>query len=294
MFTKLVSLLILPLLLFSGCSSNQPKDEKIDLETIKENREGLDYRDNRDNVFQELDETLQAWQGALRKRDHGYAGAMEQKLYELGGGHFSQLVAAIESGKPFERTVAVAVIGFSEDIRAIPYLIKAMQDNDLEIRKYAAFSLGHIGSNQTPMPALYQALEQEPDDEVRGMVAFAISQIAKKEHEEGALPHLLKAIADRAPQVRNHVVIALGKLEHPEGAKAILATALDDREAIVRQNAVWALGKMSCKEAIVPLVKRLRDPAPFVRQSAFTVLRKLTGKDWDNPQQWEAWAGVKQ
>jgi HEAT repeat protein len=294
MFTKLACL-IATIVLIVGCSSKPEPKEKADLEAIKENRQGLDYQEQRADIFHEIDTTLQAWHLAQSQRDHAYASALEQNLYELACGHFSKLVEALTGSDSFARTVAAAAIGFSEDIRAIPYLLKALQTSDVAIRKYAAFSLGHIGSNQTQMALLYQVLAQDANDEVRSMVAFAISRIVTREKDEGALPHLLKAVTDRASQVRAHAVIALGKVGHQEGAHAIIASTLQDPEDSVRFNSVWALRQIGGKEVVAPLIKTLRDRSPAVQQAAHMALTQVTRKDFGNDaKKWEEWAGIAQ
>lgn len=294
MFNKMVCLIAV-LALVIGCASEPKPKEKMDLEAIKEDRQGLDYNANKEDIFRTLDDTLQSWQAAQGKRDHAYACAMEQNLYDLSCGYFSQLLEALQGSDSFKRTVAAAAIGFSEDVRAIPYLLKVLQSGDASGRKYAAFSLGHIGSNQTPMEPLYKALAQDSEDEVRGMVAFAVSRIVTKETDEGALPHLLKALQDKSTQVRNHAVIALGKIAHQEGVRAIIASTLQDQQEIVRINSVWALARIGGNEVVIPLIKTLRDPSLTVQQAAHMALRQVTNQNFSNdPKQWEAWAGIAQ
>jgi HEAT repeat protein len=163
-----------------------------------------------------------------------------------------------------------------------------LENSETVVRRYAAFSLGHIGSDQTPMKPLYTLLEQDPADEVRGMAAFAIAAIVNKEDNQGAMPYLLRALQDKFPQVRSHAVIGLGKIGHTEGASAILATTLDDPDPRVRHNSIWALGKIGGNEIVVPLVKKLRDPLPAIQQAAYTVLKAVTRADYGNsPAKWE-------
>lgn len=288
--------IILLLVMLAGCANNEQK-EKIDLERIKENRRNLDYRDPKQGeLFIKFDDTLKKWANAKKLNEHAYASALEQKLYDQARGHFSQVVTALQSGDFFNKSIAAAVLGFSEDIRAISYLIEALQYPHPTVRSNAAMSLGHIGSNQTPMDVLFKTLHEDPDARVRGMVCYAITQIVTEENDEQALPHLLSAIQDSSPQVRNHVAIALGIIGGDEVATAILTTILHDDNYMVRYNAIRTLGQLEDideDEVIPALIKKLRDPILLVRQAAYSVLKKITGKDFSNsPQQWEEWAGV--
>lgn len=289
-----ITLLVLGSFL-SGCSSTPAPQEKADLESIKTDRTGLDYQGekDKDTLFRELDEKLQQWHAVQSVRDHANTNSLEGSLRQMASGHFSQLVDAIEKGRDFEKTVAVAAIGFSEEQRAIPYLLKVLELPNPVLRKYAGFSLGHIGSDQTPMPPLCKYLAEEPDDKARGMIAFAISRIVSKDKDEGALADLLKATQDKAPEVRSRVVIALGRIGKAEALPAIITHSIPDPEPVVRYNALWALKQIGGRDILVPMIRKMRDPIPIVRIFAYKLLKLETGKDLgEDPKKWEEWAGM--
>ena len=276
-------------LLVMACSGKE-KEEKIDLQQVKENREGLDYRDRAEHdIFSRLDELLKQWHNAQRTMDP-YAFDIERELNDLSRSYFSEIVNSLRGEKGY---IAAAALGFTEDIRAIPYLIEVLEKGPSSTRSNAAMSIGHIGSNQTPMEPLFKSLQEDPEGSVRSMVAFAIAQIVKKEKDEGALPHLLRALKDSSPAVRNNVVMALEKIGNEEGAKAILSSSLYDEHPLVRYNSIRAMGTLKRKDAVVPIIKLLRDPVADVRGAAHAVLQNLTGKKFGpEPGKWEEWADV--
>ncbi|NUM36458.1 MAG: HEAT repeat domain-containing protein [Candidatus Brocadiae bacterium] len=289
---KIFIFLALYLSLFlSGCA-DKPKDEKIDLQQIKEDRQGLDYRTKPEDLFTQLDELLKNWQAAQKIQDHALVIAAEKDLEELSKSHFSEIVKAIPGEKGY---VAVTALGFSNDVRAIPYLNDALKSQAPIVRSNAALSLGHIASDQTPMEALFETLKKDTEESVRAMCAFAISQIITKDKDQGALPHLLVAIKDPAPPVRNNVVIALARTNSPEARKAILTTTLNDEHPAVRYNSIGAIATIGyTEECKIPLVKKMRDNVGNVGNAAYAVLKELTGQDFGpNPDKWEEWAGIK-
>lgn len=276
-------------------------EDRIGLEAIKENRVGLDYKQNQ-SLFPELDDLIKKWVTAQAQEQYGVSSAWKGQLQELSRSHFSMIVEGLSGNDPFHQAVAAAALGFSNDVRAIPYLLEAVANGSPAVRCNAALGMGQIEFSGLPQEisqkvatALTRSLEKDPDEAVRGMAAFAISQVVSEETDWGALPYLLDAIGDKSPNVRNHVVLALGKIRHPEGIKAIIAGALDDENPGVRYNAIRALSRAESDEVdiSVVLVKKLRDPSPVVAGAAYYVLKYRTGQDLGpTPEKWEEWAGI--
>ncbi len=280
-------------ILLVGCSGPE-EEEKIDLDEIKENRTNLDYGGEEDDLFSRLDSLLRDWQQAQRSKDHANIQSSERTLRGLALGQFSKLVETLESNDTREQIIAATTLGFSEDIRAIAYLLEMLNNSNAMVRGNAAMSIGHIGSPETPMEDLLKVLKEDPEDRVRTMVAFAIFRIIDPEEDQGALPHLLEALKDTSPGVRNHALIALGKIGDEECSKAIIATTLNDEALSVRYNSIRTLGIIADNQAIVPLIQKLDDENIRVKQAAASVLVKLTGENFGlNKVKWEEWAGVK-
>lgn len=280
---------------FIGCSS-QEEDKKVDLQEIKDNRDGLDYKttaqSQEDDLLMHIDALLQKWQQAQRKQDHAVAMHTEKELEEISRGHFSFLIKSLNSDKS---SIAAMALGFSSDIRAIPSLEDSLQHGNLMTRCNAAMALGHIGSDNVTMDVLTKILAQEDEDEdVRAMVAFAIAQCTRHDKDFGSLSTLHKVLSDRSSLVKNNAIIALRKIGKKESGKNILATTINDEHPIVRYNSLLALLNVSDWDtAKIAIVKRMRDPMEDVAHTAFQVATILSGKKYgEDVAKWEEYVNM--
>ncbi|HVP93905.1 MAG TPA: HEAT repeat domain-containing protein [Methanoregulaceae archaeon] len=149
----------------------------------------------------------------------------------------------------------IEALGEIRDNRAVPDLLKALKDNDNEIRWEAALALGEIGDAGS-IPALVEGLKDE-DRYVRYATAIALERLNWKPENETL-----------------HAYLHLGKQEWDKlqgiGYPAIeaLAVALKDRNADVREKAVQVLGEIGSPDAIPFVYRALRDASDEVRWSA--------------------------
>jgi len=284
-------LLVLNFCFFLGCSTTEEKNEKFNFDPIKENREGLDYKSTdmttEDALLMQMDGLLQRLLQAQRKQDDALAMHTERELEELSRGHFSFLIKSLNSDKS---SIAAMALGFSDDIRAIPYLMEVLENGNLMTRCNAAMALGHIGSEKTPMDELTTILlREDDDDDVRAMVAFAIAQIVYKDKDFGSLSALHKVLTDKATMVRNNAVLALMRIGKKESGKNILQTTIKDEHPIVRLNSLIAIQRLcDWSTAKTAVVKTMRDPVQDVADAAFHVATMLSGKELENkPELWE-------
>jgi HEAT repeat protein len=120
----------------------------------------------------------------------------------------------------------------------IQVLIKALDDENPQIRQSAAFALMENGRFATnAAPALTKALE-DPDADVRILAIRALAQIGPAGVE--AVPLLQQAVQD--PKLAFDAALALWNISHdPEiPIQVLLPAALSDRTG----NAIRALGEM--------------------------------------------------
>lgn len=90
----------------------------------------------------------------------------------------SLLVAALTDPEPLLRTEAAAVLGQVNYPPAVPHLILALQDAELDVKKAATNSLGKLGDARA-MDALQQSLSDE-HDVIRTLAKLAIAQIERQ------------------------------------------------------------------------------------------------------------------
>ncbi|MCU0526115.1 MAG: HEAT repeat domain-containing protein [Elainella sp. Prado103] len=88
------------------------------------------------------------------------------------------LVSALTDPEPLIRTEAAAALGQLNYPPALPHLILAIQDHDLDVRKAAINSLGKMGDRAALEPL--QALLTDEPEVVRVLAKLAIAQIERQ------------------------------------------------------------------------------------------------------------------
>lgn len=91
------------------------------------------------------------------------------------------LVAALTDSEALIRTEAAAALGQVNYPPAVPHLILAIRDPDLDVRKAAINSLGKIGDRSALEPL--QALLNDEQEVVRVLTKLAIAQIERQSEE---------------------------------------------------------------------------------------------------------------
>ncbi len=159
---------------------------------------------------------------------------------------------------------------------AVPALIAALKDNDVEVRRAAASSLANL-EDPRAVPGLIDALK-DSDKEVRVMAANALGNL----EDPRAVPGLAALVSDRSSDVRAAALSALDRFPESVPTSAIV-TALGDTNEEVRHAALSLAssrlsrededGHHTAEPAVVSAVlKLLTDPSADVRQSAVSVL----------------------
>jgi hypothetical protein len=119
--------------------------------------------------------------------------------------------------------------------------VRQLQDNDPEVRRYAAWALGELESDRVVDP-LIEALGDRNAD-VRLVSAWALGEI---KHNDGVEP-LIESLDDRDPFVREMAVLALGEIGSTRAIDPMME-AVDDNEAL-REPAFWALNQIGGQRA---------------------------------------------
>ncbi len=130
-----------------------------------------------------------------------------------------------------------------EKRRAADALVRALDDDNPEVRMEACASLGDLG-------------------------------------EPGTLPSLIKRLADGAPAVRQNAAIALGTMRHADGF-APLVEALREGPADLRYQAATSLAEIDASRAFEPVLAALDDRDPQVVCAAALSLGAIAKDDAD-------------
>jgi HEAT repeat protein len=164
---------------------------------------------------------------------------------------------------------------------AVELLIKALGNEDEQVRYGAAESLGKSGDNA--IEPLIKALEEDEEEYVRYGAANALGNIGDKR----AVEPLIKALEDKHWWTRKNAAEALGKIGDKRAVEPLLSfwiKILEDgigkigrNNEFARESAVRALIKIG-DGAVEPLIKALGDKEEDVRRYTARVLGNIGGK----------------
>jgi HEAT repeat protein len=162
------------------------------------------------------------------------------------------LIKAIENKDENGRIITIAVLGQlgSQAAPAVPFLIESLKDTSSDVHLVVVYALVQIGKDA--VPALITAL-QDPDSDVRSRVAYALGEI--RSEAKDAVSALISALKDEDRIASHSAADALGKIG--KDAVPALIAALQDRDSSVRSGAADALGQIGseAKDAVPELTK---------------------------------------
>lgn len=175
------------------------------------------------------------------------------------------LIFALDDSSQHVRLAAVnsltenlSVVAQAKDIRLLDPVIKALQDNNGNVRKIAAAILGEIDNAQVVQP-LIDAMK-DPDPEVRA----AVSKALKKIKNPATLDAFVASLTSPNKEVRRQAVVSLGDFKSERNLKHF-NKMLTDPDASVRVAAVQALGKLGGEHALASLTEAAKDLESEVR-----------------------------
>ena len=157
----------------------------------------------------------------------------------------------------------------SADTGVVNALIARLEDENADVRRAAAHSLGHL-QDLRAVPALIAVLK-DSDPKVRASGAEALGEL----EDPRALPALAGLLNDASTDVRRSALDALSHFEDGVLPSAAIIRALGDADADVRHNAAHLAGKLRDRSATPALVKLIGDPSSDVRQAAVEALGEL-------------------
>ncbi len=178
------------------------------------------------------------------------------------------LSKGLETSEWFLRKHVVTALGVSDNINAIPPILKALDDNHVLVRGAAVKSLSQVG-NKNPdllIESLKTANKQMKSNLVRAM------GLLKNEKFVQPLTEVLK---DRNSLF--YAIDAVGDLGFPQ-AEFALRRLLNDEVWFNRLNALEALAKLNSRELKTFAQNATEDKNDMVRNSAVRILTALKTK----------------
>lgn len=151
-----------------------------------------------------------------------------------------QYIQQLNEFEKFENVNFNALVACNS--KAVPALIKALENQDEDFRIITIAALGEIGTKAAPaVPLLTKSLEDTSKD-VRVMAVHALKQIG-----QNPVRPLVQALKSKNLIIRYRAAKALGQfgIEARHGVPALLKTALKDTSAKVSYAAVNALREIN-------------------------------------------------
>ena len=166
---------------------------------------------------------------------------------------------------------------------ALPALIGALAEEDVEVLKKVIYTLGEMGRSADPAARLVNKSMDNEDEDVRKAVAYALAAMGPGARTGD--PRLDQGAArqgDVRPARRRLCDGRLGR-KHPQ-ASAFLLESLKDPDDDVREEVAFAIGEIGTDEK--PIIGALRTAysrfLPTVRAAAQEAIDKLQDDDDDD------------
>ena len=167
---------------------------------------------------------------------------------------------------------AACLAGIGPD--AIPFLLKALTDKDVQVRRYAIIALGEFGPSAKPaIPLLLKRYKKE-ETAVRANILITLGQIGQD--PGNVVPILVQCLKSDEPVIRGNSIFALGEFgDNAMNAAPELFKLLRDDDANVRNNAATVIMRLNLTESYIPnLVSNVVNPDPAVRSLIAQALGK--------------------
>lgn len=178
------------------------------------------------------------------------------------------LIARLKDEDAEVRRAAARSLGRLEDPRAVPGLIESMQDANKEVRAAAADALSGF-EDARAIPGLLVLLS----DSYAEARSSALQSLSSFESGVPAAP-IEKLLSDSSPDIRHEAVHLLHHLAARSSAPAI-ARLIHDPSPEVRTAVISALGELGGASADAAIVESLNDSDPDVRREALQALEEL-------------------
>lgn len=185
------------------------------------------------------------------------------------------LIGALKDGDVEVRRAAAQSLANLEDPRSIPALVDALRDSDAEVRAAAASALGQF-EDKRAVPGLV-ALLKDANKDVRHAALSSLSGF----RDEVPTDAIITALGDSDPDIR---AAALGLAsscecseEHPADPRIVQAVVglIGSANTDVRSEAISAVTSLGLKEAPATLLAASKDKNPEIRQHVAEALGSI-------------------
>jgi len=193
------------------------------------------------HAIEARDEVVAALVGALEERTNiGLRNAAVEALAAVGRDALPATIEALGKLDSDGRKLAVEVIGAVPDLRGTRALLRALDDEDSNVRVAAAEALGSVA----PAGEDSRALAEEALANVLGSseMLLKLAALDSLTRLEARLPWSFYAPHARDPLLRRHAIVAAAGSNEAD-AIAEVASATSDPSATIAREAIVALGE---------------------------------------------------
>lgn len=185
----------------------------------------------------------------------------------------------LKSSKPEVRAKAAQDLGGAKQTRAVPSLIKYLNDDNPQVRMAVIEALGAIGHPASAEPLIsalanlpktarsqFQHSDQGAETAEYESMAKALAALGSR-----AVNPLLQLLGSENKEPRRWAACALGMIRDPQAVDP-LAGMLEDSRSEVRKTAALALGEIGDSRALGALIKALANRDLETRRAAAEAL----------------------
>ncbi|HTM23118.1 MAG TPA: HEAT repeat domain-containing protein, partial [Kofleriaceae bacterium] len=179
-------------------------------------------------------------------------------------------LTALRDSDPKVRSDAAKMLARYKVVEAVPIVIEWLDDPDSDVKKDAADTLTEIATPQAVAALIRTLGDLDPDVRLRAVIALG------KIGGASVIMPLVARLDDEKPEVRRAAAEALGKVGDPRAVIPVIGAFESDRQPIeVQIAAVTAAGMLHDPAAVPPLLRRISDSDPRMRQAAVDALGAL-------------------
>lgn len=173
-----------------------------------------------------------------------------------------------------KRGLAADTLGMMRSEKALPYLIRLLDEKDLMLASSAVTSLGSTKDPRAVEPLIKKLSDPNVKDiRIKYYIPTALARIGDKR----ALPILIDLLKEDS--YRRNVVQSLGILGDREAVPALISVLSDPSEN-VRMAVAISLGQVGDGKVIESLTKiSTNDPSESVRKAALDAINKIKERE---------------
>jgi HEAT repeat protein len=196
-------------------------------------------------------------------KKNGWIPAITVALGRIGEPAIEPVAAFLDHPDEGARAGAADALGYMESAKAVPPLLKALQDKDAEVRACAAHGLMYNNLQMALLPLLAFA-GQSGEEEYR-----RVGVLDRLPPDPRCIDPLVAMLRrETSKTILEYTALALGRIPDPKAVQALAACLKDEKDAGRRAAAAAGLGEAKDPAALAALLAALGDADAGVCRSA--------------------------